>query len=274
MRINPGVWTRILLAFFWVAIGLVAQTQVSIGSISFEGNKSFDLSTLQNLFMSSPGKAYVPESLASDLRHLEEFYHGQGFLRARVGPPEVEIQQVEDKKIARIRIPVSEGLVFTLAEASVRGAQAVSAETLLQMCPLAKGKPYSRAKAAEWEEKIDESYRSLGYLRFGCAPRENVNDREKTVSLILDCTEGNPYVVGKLSVVGDPSINQLEFKRRLLVSEGGIFNPEMLSTSIYYLNQMRVYRPIAASDVEMKIDDEKGTVDLIWHLVVVQKPSS
>jgi hypothetical protein len=78
--------------------------------------------------------------------------------------------------------------------------------------------------------------------------------------------------VGKITVVGDESINTSDFKRHLLLGEGGLYNPEMVSLSIQFLNQMRVYKPISESDVQSRIDDTRNTVDLVFHLSLLRKP--
>jgi hypothetical protein len=58
------------------------------------------------------------------------------------------------------------------------------------------------------------------------------------------------------------------------VSEGSVYNPEMLFTSIYYINLRRQYRPFAPSDVEIRIDDARKTVDLVFHIVPLKKSES
>jgi outer membrane protein assembly factor BamA len=139
------------------------------------------------------------------------------------------------------------------------------------MCPLSTGQAYSRQKIAEWQDKIEDGYRTMGYIRFQATVHEDVHELQKVVDCTLECKEGNAYSVGKISVVGDELINSLDFKRHLLVSEGGLFNPEMVPLSIQFLNRMKVYRPISDSDVEIKIDDQKSTVDLVFHLALLRK---
>jgi VWFA-related protein len=75
-------------------------------------------------------------------------------------------------------------------------------------------------------------------------------------------------------VLGIPPEDQPSFRRRLLLGEGGVFNPEMIGLSVYFINQMEVYKPISGSDVEVKIDDAKSTVDLVIRLVPRKKTSS
>ena len=264
-----GFWVA---AAFWLVVAPLAQTsQVMIGSISFDGNKIIPARQLKGLLLNSTeGSIYSPGNLKSDLQRVEKVYQDEGYLNVRVGPPEVQYRLAGNAKIAEIRVPISEGPVYLTGNLGITNVRAFGTETLIQMCPLRKGQPYSRNRVSQWQSKIEEAYHSLGYLRFGSVPRETVNEGARTVDMILECVEGKQYSVGKISVVGDTSIDALDFKRHLLISEGGLFNPEMFGASIQYLNQMQRYRPISQSDVQITIDDDKGTVDLAWRLTKIR----
>jgi len=269
---------EILLALSVALAGhLFAQSAgIPIASLVFEGNQALDTARLKSwLRISREGGWYQPETLTLELQNLERYCQDEGFLHARIGPPLVDLQAVPGKgQVAFIRIPVSEGSRFTVGEIAVTNAQALSPATLLLMAPLRTGQPYSRGKAQEWREKIEEAYRSMGYLRFESRLLEQVHELRHVVDCVLECKEGNPYRVGRIMVVGDESIDRLQFKKRLLVGEGSLYSPEMLSLSIQILNGMRIYRPITERDVEVKIDDTRSTVDLILHVESLKKPSS
>jgi outer membrane protein insertion porin family len=261
------------LALFFAALSLFAQQTppVWIRSVTFEGNKSMDARQLQSLLRrSSEGDVYTAANLSADLQLVERAYQDEGHLRVEVGRPDVRIQTEGEKRVADIRIPISEGSVYTAGQLAVRNAQVLGQDAVMQICPLKKGQPYSRIKGSQWQAVIEEDYRSLGYIRFRCAAREDVDEAGKTVNLILECVEGKPYRVGKITVAGDESIDPLDFKRRLLLSEGGSYNPDMLILSVQFLNQMGRFRRISKSDVKIRIDDAKGTVDLEWHLSLPQ----
>jgi outer membrane protein assembly factor BamA len=259
---------------FLLIIGseLSGQEAIPIASIVFEGNKAISTARLKNCFRTSvEGNPYTAAVLESDLQYVRELYADEGFLKAIVGTPRVEIQSSNAKKSAVIRIPITEGPSYNLKTMSVKNLHALPADTFIQMSPLAAGKPFSRIKAAQWQAKIVDAYHAIGYLNFRCTANENINEKSGSVDFVLDCAEGSPYSVGKIKIVGDPSINAAEFKRRLLVSEGGLFNPELLAYSIQFVNELRIYRPIANSDVEIRTDDKTCTVDITWHLASLPK---
>ncbi len=254
----------------------VAAQHVPIRSLTFEGNRMVETGRLlSRLRASREGGWYSPDTLARELQNLEKFYQDQGFLQAKIGPPLVEFQpDPANVQAAAIRVPVFEGPLFTVGRVTVKNARVFSPETLLQMCPLQAGQPYSRLKMEEWRDKIEEGYHTMGYVRFRSTVHEDINESLKTVDPTLECSEGDAYSVGKITVEGDASINPSDVKRHLLVGEGGLFNPEMLSLSLQFLNRMGVFRPISDSDVDVKIDDVRKTVDLVFRLILIQKPGT
>lgn len=265
------------VALSLVFLGARAQAQsVPIRSLTFEGNKSVDAGRLRSqLHMSREGGWYQPDTLGMELQNVVSFYRDEGYLRAKVGPPSVVFQTDPVKgRTAVIRVPISEGPLFSVGRIAVKNVQAFSPATLMQMCPLRTGQAYSRKKIAEWQDRIKDGYHTMGHIRFEATVREEIHELQKAVDCTLECKEGTAYSVGKITVVGDESINRADFKRHLLVGEGGLYNPELIYLSIQFLNQMNIYRPISDSDIEIKIDDAKGTVDLIFHLALLRKPSS
>ncbi len=261
-----------LAALLLAPILLAQDSPIIITAISFEGNQSIGEPQLKRqLRLSLVGRPYSAENLKADLQRVDDVYRDEGFLGVKVGPPDVQIQAPGSDQGAVIRIPILEGPRYRVRNLSVKNAQILSQESLVQMCPLQKGQPYSRVRISMWQSKIEEAYLAMGYLRARCIVREVLNESENTVDCVLECIEGKPYTVGKITIVGDDSIDRLQFKRHLLLSEGGVFNPETLDLSIQFLNRMRVYRSLDNSDVEVRIDDAGSTVDLTWHVFLRER---
>jgi Ca-activated chloride channel family protein len=260
---------------FSIACWAVGQN-LPVLSIRFDGNKSIDTVRLKaQLRACREGGWYNPQLLEMELQNLESFYRDAGFLKAKVGPASMTIQSVPEKgEAAVIRIAVSEGSLFSLGKVDIKNAVTLNTSTLLQMAPMQEGQPYSRKKISDWRAKIAEAYQSMGYLRFDSTLKEDLHDLRHTVDCTIELREGNPFRVGRILVEGDSTIDPSEFKRKLLVSEGGLFNSEMLLYSIYFINSLAKYRPISPADVETKVDDAKSTVDLTIRVTPLKKTSS
>ncbi len=259
----------LILTFLpWIPRDLCAQISlITISDVRFVGNQSIPSDYLMSLLRRSrKGSPYTDANLAATLQQVKSAYLEEGFLNVKVGPPDVQIQQEGEVKTAAITIPVVEGDQYRVEMMDIKNVQALSVKTFMQMCPLKKGDLYSPIKASRWRQMIEDTYRAMGYIRILCTPQEKLNEADKTVGFTLECREGKSYTIGKITLVGDESIDALQFKRQLLFSEGGLFVPDMLATSLHYLNRMKVYKPISYSDVQMEIHDEEGTVDLAFRV--------
>ena len=262
-----------LLCVSWFPLDISAQeSRIFITDIQFEGNHSIPSIRLKyHLRRSQEGNPYSEESLRRDLRNLTEAYMDQGYLHVEVGAPDVEVRGFGEPKGALITIPITEGPLYRVDEMSVINTRILSSAALIQMCPLKKGEPYSSIKAAQWGRMIEETYRSLGHIRARCTVREEIDESGKTVDGTMECEEGPSYRIGKISLVGDESMDISQLKRSLLLREGGVFNPEMLSMSVQYLNRSGAYKPISYSDVQTVIHDDERTVDLTFHLQAIEE---
>jgi outer membrane protein insertion porin family len=268
------VFQVLLLASAVLLDAAAGQSQsATVLSITFEGNKTIEAAKLKaNMRFCREGAVFQPGALDEDVRRIGALYDRGGYLRAKVGPASVRMETVPGRgQGAFIRIPVEEGPQFLLGEVSIRNAQVLKSASLLQMLPIRTGQPYSREQMSQWRDKILESYQSMGYIRAQAEFREEVRDVRRVVDCTLECKEGNPYRVRSITVEGDPSINRADFKRHLLVGEGSVYNPEMLSYSLHFLNEMRVFNPISQADVDVKIDDTASVVDLAFRVSLLKK---
>ncbi len=253
-----------------------APQPIPIASIVFTGNAALDSNQLKGqLRVSREGGWYNPGTLSAELSNLERYCQDQGYLHAKVGPPVVEFQEIPDKgKGVAIRVPVSEGPAYKFGNASIRNVTAFNESVLLQMCPLHPGQGYSRAKMRVWKDKVEDGYQTMGYIRFDAEMIENIDESKRAVDVVMECKEGNPYQVAKITILGVSAEEQSKFKKHLLLGEGGLYNPELIGMSLYFINQMGTYKPLYIPDVDVRIDDAKNTVDLTFKLEPKKKPSS
>jgi outer membrane protein insertion porin family len=265
------------LAVWVIFLGPLALGQsVPILSLTFEGNKVIDSTRLKaQLRTSREGAWYRAQSLSFELQQLANFYREEGFLKAEIGDPAVELREVPGKgQAAVIRVRISEGPRYMLGELVIKNAQALKPSSMIHMSPMRTGEPYSRSKLAAWRTKIEDAYQSMGYVRAEISIKEEIHDFRRVVDCTVECAEGSLYKVGNINVTGDDSINPLEFRKRLLLGKGSAYNPEMLSLSLQFINSLRLYRPVSESDVTIQVDDATSTVDLTFRVVSLRKPSS
>jgi outer membrane protein assembly factor BamA len=254
----------ILILLSTPPVPAVRAEALTLLSIVFEGNRAVGSNILQSkLRHSRPGTSYEPEILRFELMAIERYYEDEGFLRAAIGPPVVDVSEAPGLgKAVTVHIPISEGPRYTLGSLEIRNASALSPETLQQMCPVRSGQPYGRRKIQAWMDKIMSAYHELGYLRAETKLQEDIDEMAQSVRCVLDCSEGAVYRVRRVTITNLEGREAQEFRRRLLVGEGLVYNPEMLVMSLQLLNSMRIYGPMSEENVKVTIDDNSGSVDL------------
>jgi outer membrane protein assembly factor BamA len=256
--------TVLLILLSILPVQAIRAESLTLLSIVFEGNRAVGSNILQSkLRRSRPGTAYEPEILRFELMAIERFYEDEGFLRAAIGPPVVDVSETPGiGRAVSVRIPISEGPRYTLRSVEIRNASALSPETLQQMCPVRSGQPYGRRKVQAWMDKILSAYHELGYLRAETKLQEEIDDMTQSVRCVLDCSEGAVYRVRRVTITNLEGREAQEFRRRLLVGEGLVYNPEMLVMSLQLLNSMGIYGPMTEESVKVTIDDNSRSVDI------------
>lgn len=273
------LWKILYLGLFTLIFPSTAPAQnVIIHSILFEGNSNLKSTELKNqLRMSREGSPYQAQWLRFELENLENYYQERGYLKAEIGLPEVTMRTVGGVgKTVMIRVKVREGPRYSMGKVDIENARVLPKSTLLQMVPLNEGQPYSRSKMRRWIEMITDNYRSMGHLRFEAEMRESADDSLRVVDISLEFQEGAAYKVGRILVTDQEPLNTAEFKKQLLIAEGSVFDPQMLYHTIQFLNGKRLYEKLSREDVEIRIDDDQKTVDLIFNIAPLKKrnPSS
>jgi outer membrane protein assembly factor BamA len=147
---------------------------------------------------------------------LRPLYLQKGYLRAKLGPPEVRLTGNPNQKLTDqipVFIPIETGAVYYFTTAEWSGNSALSSITLTNEIEL---KPGDVAKGMQIEagwDRAREEYGHHGYLDVKIDPRASYDDHAHTVSYAVSVTEGPQYlyntmVLTGLSVAGEKRVQQ------------------------------------------------------------------
>ena len=100
---------------------------------------------------------------------------------------------------------------------------------------------------------------------FVCGQSEMTCDQSRTVqeSLMLEA-QRKQFTVRHMSVAGNIYVRDREFRNRVLLSEGDIFNRRLLIKSVANVSRMRAIYPIALKDVKIDLARKSLDVDLLF----------
>lgn len=220
-------------------------------------------------------------------RNVRSYMWSKGYFQARVGQPEVvglgikrtdfiplitlpiPLLSTKDDTL-KIVIPVTEGKLFRVGELKVEGNSIFSEQQILSFIGLKTGEIANgkRLRDAIYED-LKKAYGSQGFVNYDAEPDTNFKDNpsnpnEGIVDITIKIDEGKQFTLRRLEFTGNTFTRDRVMRREFLLNEGDIYNQQYLDISVARLNQTQYFDPIdKEKDVETRVDDEQGDVDLI-----------
>ncbi len=236
--------------------------RVAVESIALSGNRAFPADRLRQEMQTRPPGVlekgiFRQATLDKDLLVLTAFYRTQGYAEATVGPADVRFS--DDRRRARIEIPIREGPRLTLGAVTVEGAVALTAAEILRALPFKSGDAWSPGREAETRRSITRLYAQRGYLRAQLALR--TSRHEEQMDLEIRIRQGEQTRVGRILLSGLIDTRQDTVLREVTTHPGDPFNPEQLVESERRLSELGSFdsvevgplQPPAAPFVDVQI---------------------
>jgi outer membrane protein insertion porin family len=219
------------------------------------------------------GKAY--SRMAIDLfltEAIRPIYLQQGYLRAKLGPPEVRLTGDPNQKLPEkipVYVPVVPGAVFRWKEVHWTGNTVVSEFTLNA---LLGAKPGDVANGMEMEEgwdRVREEYGHHGYLEARLDPVATYDDMAHTVSYAVSVQEGIEYRFGKMVLTGLSLAGERKLYAAWPIASTNVFDKTKFEEILLKLqsHQEQIFGelPVHYETVGhfLQTDPGKGTVDVL-----------
>jgi outer membrane protein insertion porin family len=236
--------------------------RILIDDIIFKGNKSFDGVLLKKKVLAPDIPIlhrgfYVREEFRRALKALIRFYNSQGYLEAqRVGEPIEEYNKRQDRVI--LTVSLSEGKIYYSGDLSLEGNSFISRQDALKYFKFNKGEPYNPYDTAEGVEKLRTFYLEKGYKYVQIYTRQELADDKASVSIIIN--EQDRVKIGKISITGNATTEEMVIRRELSIKEGDYYSPTGISQSESNVSRLGLF-----SSVQLKeegYDPKTNTVDI------------
>jgi len=152
------------------------------------------------------GKPY--SRMAIDLFLTEQVrpvYLKQGYLRAKLGPPEIRLSGNPNQKLPEqipVFVPITPGAVYHWRGAEWSGNSTLSTITLTGDLGLKPGEVADGMQVEAGFDKIREEYAHVGYLDAKVDAAPAYDDTAHTISYKVQIEEGKPYKFGALTITG------------------------------------------------------------------------
>lgn len=225
--------------------------KIKVRRVSFVGNKIFTDRKLAGQvktkvkgmmsFLTSSGK-YVDEALASDRDRLTYFYLNNGFLKVRIGKPQVSLTR--DKSGLYVTFPVYEGERYKVGVVDLTGDIITTKEELLIKLKLKSGEIYNRMIQDQDVVFLSQLYGDQAYAFANIYPQIKTNEEQKTADVTYQINKGSKIVIERIEIKGNTITRDKVIRRELQVKENAPYNQSALELSKVRLMQLGYFESV------------------------------
>jgi len=245
-----------------------------IREIIFEGNVAFDDDDLKDLMETTEKGffSFLTESgnldkkkLEGDVFKIKSFYQNNGYIKARVGEPDISYKKDEGLIIT---ITINEGPQYAIGKVMLEGDLIKDMHELYQSLKITKEKVYNREVIRSDTLSLSEIYSDEGYAFVDVSPDIKEDDKEHKVDITYKIFKGKKVRFKRIAITGNDRTRDKVIRRELKVIEGGYFSGEKLKRSTQNLYRLGFFE-------EVKVNTKKGNSDeeMILDIHVKERPT-
>ena len=251
------------------------NSKAYINRVSFVGNKVFSDSKLRRIirskkrgifsFITSSGKL-KQELIDADIALLNQHYLNNGYLRASITPPTIEI--TKDKKYIYITYAIEEGKRYRVKNVNVGGDILTTPEEIISKLSLKSGEFYDQRKVNADIDMLTVMYGNEGYAFANIRPVPELNDNDGTVDVTYFIEKGKRIRIEKINIIGNKTTRDKVIRRELKIKENDIYNEDAVRLSRIKLMQLGYFESVNFSTPRGSRDDS-----LILNIEVKERPT-
>jgi outer membrane protein insertion porin family len=245
-----------------------------IREIIFEGNVAFDDDDLKDLMETSEKGffSFLTESghldkkkLEGDIFKIKSFYQNNGYIKARVGEPDISYK--EDEGLI-ITVTINEGPQYAIGKVMLEGDLIKDVDELYQALKITKEKVYNREVIRSDTLSLSEIYSDEGYAFIDVSPDIKEDDKAHKVDITYRIVKGKKIRFERIIITGNDKTRDKVIRRELKVIEGGYFSGKKLKRSSQNLHRLGFFE-------EVEVNTKKGSSDeeMVLDIHVKERPT-
>lgn len=246
---------------------VVVEERPTIADVAFTGTKEFDrdvlLRALKDIGLTE-GRPYDKALVDRAEQELKRQYISRSLYAAEVV---TTITPIERNRV-NLNFAVSEGDTAKIKEIRIVGAKTISESTLLGQMDqdtgswlswYTKSNRYSRTKLNGDLETLRSYYMSRGYLEFKVdSTQVAITPDKEGISITINITEGERFVVSKIKLAGNYLGRDEEFKSLISIKAGEPYNIESVTQTTKAFTDYYGNFGFAFARVEARTDVDRG----------------
>ncbi len=258
-----------------------------VSLVVFKGNKKYSDEVLSKMVHLPVGYPLSDAQLKQSLDELRRFYtESEGLTDSNISFKIVKDAPEEQGSSVHVEFIIEEGLRVRVNSVQFRNAEAFDVAEMrnaiatryslfsspwLSWLPLQPGVGLLSAESLEQDKiRLKELYWSKGYLDFtvGEVLVEHLQNKPELADVTFVVDEGEPYIVGKISIKGATRFSEDEIRNILGLKEDAVYNVLRERQDLDEIAHL--YTPLGYDDfyayVVRKPNYETHTVDLEYQL--------
>lgn len=214
---------------------VIVEERPTVADVEFGGNKEFDKDVLRKMMRDiglADGRPYDKALLDRAEQEIKRQYINRSLYASEV----VTTVTPTERNRVNLAFTITEGDRAKIKEIRIVGNKAVSESTLRDLFDLdtggwlswyTKSDQYSRPKLNADIESLRSYYLTRGYLEFRIDSTQVVISPDKQeISIVLNVTEGERYVVASVKLEGNYLGKDDEFKSLVSIRPGEAYNAD------------------------------------------------
>ncbi len=246
-----------------------------VKKITFIGNKALKSGDIKGymrtrekgIFSWFTGSGILDEeAIQEDRKQVEALYQDRGYVRAKVGIPEINVSK--DGKTISIAMRIEEGDIFKIGNVEFRGDILFDEQDMRKKL---KSKPASTFRASLYQDDITmitDVYQDKGFAFVDIAPLTSVHDDTRTVDLVFDIAKGSEVYFNRINIVGNIKTRDKVVRRELRFAEGDLYSAKKMTESKRRLRNTTYFKNFDLKPIKT---DEPDKVNL--DVLVEEKPT-
>ena len=217
-------------------------------------------------FLSNKDK-YSKEKLEGDIENLESFYLDRGYLKFSIESSQVSVSK--NKEDVFITLSISEGEQYKIDDVSVIGEMPLNEALYKPIIESQKDEIYSQAQITQIEEYFVNLLGNEGYTFAEVSGNPEINQENKTVSLIFLVQPGNRTYARKILFAGNYLTNDEVLRREMRQFEGAWASDNLIEGSKVRLERLGYFKEVNVETIPVP-----GTEDQVDIEFTVEEEST
>lgn len=220
---------------------IIVEERPTVADVSFSGIKEFEEENLKKALRDvglTDGRPYDKALADRAEQELKRLYIDRSMYAAQVV---TTVTPIERNRV-NLNFSVTEGDVAKIKDIRIVGNQAFSESTLRNLFDLdtggwlswyTKADRYSRSKLNADLETLRSYYLTRGFLEFRVdSTQVAISPDKQDMSVTVNITEGNRFVVSSVALEGEYLGKEEEFKSLVAVRAGEAYNAEDVAATV------------------------------------------